>query len=195
MSLPARFNTTLKNILKSSAYLHANSTSESHNVELIDQGKFSVGLFWSGNPEMKTKDRRACDLVNLLPLWDIPNVNFYSLQVGAGKEQIEQLPDNIKLHDLTDGIKNFLQTAELIKSLDLVITVDTSVAHLAGALGEKVWTILDKKHCWRYGLDNQYSPWYPSMRLFRQTENENWATVIQEVKNALIEELGSRAEQ
>jgi hypothetical protein len=121
----------------------------------------------------------------LAPLADIDGVSFISLQKGPPAEQAAAPPPGMMLHDWTDDLFDFAETAALIDGLDLVITVDTSVAHLAGALGKTVWVLNRFDACWRWLTDRADSPWYPSARLFRQTEMGNWTPVIDDVTRAL----------
>jgi len=113
-------------------------------------------------------------------------VDFFSLQVDGGAEQIRQLSGAAGLVDHTEHIHDFADTAALIAELDLIISVDTAVAHLTGALGRPVWTLLPFVPDWRWGLESEQTPWYPTMRLFRQPTLGNWEAVIQRV----AEELG-----
>jgi hypothetical protein len=123
-----------------------------------------------------------------MPILCVPGVTFVSLQKGAiAREQITRLPPALRPFDPMDAVEDFADTAAIIESLDLVIAVDTSVAHLVGALSKPVWLLSRYAGCWRWMLDRDDSPWYPSMRLFRQREPGNWASVIEEVCAALRE--------
>ena len=97
------------------------------------------------------------------------------------------------LVDLSDSINDFADTAAIMRNLDLIVTIDTSVAHLAGALGSPVWTILNYTHCWRYGIDQSYCPWYPKMKLFVQADAGNWKSVINNVRTDLQKLVGSQS--
>ena len=125
-----------------------------------------------------------------MPLTEIPDTTFYSLQKGEPKDQLlEMATSPNKIVDYTDELEDFADTAALVKALDLVITVDTSVAHLAGALNHPVWTMLWFAHCWRYLQKRDDSPWYPSMRLFRQPDIGDWSSAVEQVAIALTEKV------
>jgi ADP-heptose:LPS heptosyltransferase len=115
----------------------------------------------------------------------VKGVTFYSLQKGEAAAQARTPPPGIALVDLTKEIKNFADTAALIANLDLVISVDTAAAHLAGAMARPVWTLLPFLPDWRWMLDREDSPWYPTMRLFRQARRGDWAGVVERVAGEL----------
>ncbi|QDV55047.1 tetratricopeptide repeat protein [Rosistilla oblonga] len=149
-------------------------------------GKKKVGICWQGNPQHQADIFRSIPLQAFEPLASIPDVQLVCLQHGFGIQQLDQvdfadqivrLPANL---DQSSGA--FMDTAAIMKGLDLVVTSDTSVAHLAGALGVPVWVGLPKVPDWRWLLQGDSSPWYPSMRLFRQPEMKNWAAVMAEIK-------------
>jgi tetratricopeptide (TPR) repeat protein len=147
--------------------------------------KLRVGLVWAGSPEHQNDRQRSIPLNSFAPLAGAPGVEFFSLQRGAAAEQVASPPCGMKLIDLAGEIENMADTAALIEQLDLVISVDTSVAHLAGALGKAVWVLLAYVPDWRWMLDRADTPWYPSMRLFRQGRIGDWGTVIQGVAERL----------
>ena len=121
---------------------------------------------------------------------EMGSITFYSLQKGKAAGQAHNLPYGMTLVDCTNELNDFSDTASLIENLDLVISVDTSVAHLAGALGKQVWTLLPFRPDWRWLLDRSDSPWYPTMRLFRQSSIGDWSDVIVSIKDALKSILG-----
>ena len=149
-----------------------------------------VGLVWAGAPRPADRQanavdrRRSLPLSALAPLSGVPDVQFVSLQKGPAASQAPA-PSGFDLLDLTAGLQDFTDTAALIANLDLVISVDTSVAHLAGALGRPVWLLSRFDGCWRWLLDRDDSPWYPSLRLFRQPQPGDWPSVIVAVRRAL----------
>lgn len=148
-----------------------------------------VGLVWAGNP-MHVRDRfRSIPLSQFNPLLGVETqgVRFYSLQLGRAKADL-QMPEP-RLIDLSDAIEDMADTAALIERLDLVIGVDTAVVHLAGALGKPVWTLLPFSPDWRWGLEREDCPWYPTMRLFRQPRPGDWESVVERVGAALREEI------
>jgi tetratricopeptide (TPR) repeat protein len=148
---------------------------------------FRVGLAWYGSSGNKDNENRSCPLAAFEPLFDLKGVVFYSLQIGDGSDQLDNLPDSMKVVDLTGCIHDYADSAALIENLDLVISVCTSVAHLAGAINRPVWTLLHFASDWRWLLERNDSPWYPSMRLFRQTAPGDWAGVIARVKDELAQ--------
>ena len=130
--------------------------------------------------------RRSCRLTDFAPLAQVSGVTFYSLQKGEAAAQAQQPPAGLTLHDDTTALHDFADTAALIAQLDLVITVDTAVAHLAGALGKPTWTLLSRSAEWRWGLEDS-TPWYPSMRLFRQSGPGEWGMVMQTIAKELAQ--------
>jgi len=155
---------------------------------------FKVGLSWKGNPKFETDaDRSLADLTVLAPLWAVPGVSFVSLQKGPGEAEAARPPVGQPLLDLGSQVADFADTAAIMANLDLVVTVDTAAAHLAGALGKPCWVLLPAYRTdWRWLLDRSDSPWYPGvMRLFRQEGAEGWDPVIQAAAAALLAETHS----
>lgn len=151
-----------------------------------------IGLVWSSGSTaaLRLYQKKSIALERFAPLFDLKvfdlkGLNWFSLQVGPDREML--LAGNYPLSDLSDKLTSFGETADVIAQLDLVISVDTAVAHLAGAMGKEVWMLLPKVPDWRWGLDSVESPWYPTMRLFRQQEADDWDGVLAELKKALIE--------
>jgi tetratricopeptide (TPR) repeat protein len=142
-----------------------------------DQG-CKVGLVWAGNPHFAGDRLRSCRLADYAWLARLPQVRFYSLQKGPATEQIASAGRKMGLTDLGPDLHDFADTAAAIMNLDLVISVDTAVAHLAGALGRPVWTLLPFHACWRWMEEREDTPWYPTMRLFRQCGRGDWANVL-----------------
>lgn len=151
------------------------------------QEEFRVGLVWAGRK--KPDPNRTCPLSNLTPLAELKGVTFYSLQVGGDEPGALRREGYLSLADLTGDITDFSDTAALVSHLDLVISIDTGVAHLSGAMGKETWVILPYAADWRWMLDRNDSPWYPGMRLFRQDRPGAWPGVIARVKDALRELL------
>jgi len=143
---------------------------------LLPQG-FKVGLVWQGNPKGSVDKGRSLPFSALLPLTNIPNITFISLQKGFGLEQLTGAVQ-IPLPDFDEGPDAFHDTAAIIACLDLVITPDTAIAHLAGALAKPVWLMLKAVPDWRWLLERQDTPWYPSMRLYRQSRPCDWNSVV-----------------
>jgi tetratricopeptide (TPR) repeat protein len=148
-------------------------------------GKLKVGLVWAGNPEYPNDGNRSTVLETFGVLREVQGVRFFSLQKGAAAEQARRPPAGMELVDWTGELRDFADTAGLMEALDLVITVDTAAAHLAGAMGKRVWTVLALAADWRWLLGREDSPWYPSMRLFRQERPGDWAGVMERVGREL----------
>jgi hypothetical protein len=144
-----------------------------------------VGLAWAGDPRHGRDRHRSVSLPMLEPILYTPGVSFVSLQRGAAAEQIVHLPAGVTLLEIEDRCIDFADTAAAVMALDLVITVDTSIAHLAGALGKPVWILLPFVPDWRWLLRREDSPWYPTARLFRQRSPGAWMEVIMRVAEQL----------
>ena len=185
LSLPLAFGTRLESIPPAIPYLGATpSAVRSWNARLGPRKHFSVGLVWCGRPEHKNDHNRSLKLSTLLPLLDC-DASFISLQREVRPCDTAVLKDRTDLLHFGDELNNFSDTAALILNLDLVISVDTSVAHLAGALGKPVWILLPYVPDLRWLLDREDSPWYPTARLFRQNRTRTWDDVIIRVRDAL----------
>ncbi len=183
LSLPRILGTTLETIPAAVPYLQAPPAAIALTVPPNTRAK--VGIVWTGSPTHPYNYKRTCPLPEWEPLLRTPGVAFYSLQKGPQVEDLAQLPDTVQVQDLSEQLPDFAETAAAIAQLDLVITIDTSVAHLAGALGKPVWLLLDTCPDWRWLLNRDDSPWYPTMRLFRQTTTGDWVEVIERVQAAL----------
>ncbi|GEO81536.1 glycosyltransferase [Pararhodospirillum oryzae] len=144
---------------------------------------FKVGLVWAGSPGHGNDRRRSMALSALAPLLDVPGVTFFSLQKGPAADQLSAFKG--RLIDLGPALSDFGDTAAVVSQLDLVIAVDTSIIHLAGALGRPVWALLAFHPDWRWLLEREDTPWYPSMRLFRQGPDGRWGPVVERVRAAL----------
>jgi hypothetical protein len=145
--------------------------------------RLRIGLVWTGSPIQPNNAQRSIGLEKLTPLLRMPNAEFFSLQLQSNTPSPS--PVVAGLINLTGHISDFADTAALMAELDLIITVDTATAHLAGALGRPVWTLLPFVADWRWGLDREGTPWYPTMRLFRQKTAGDWEEVIERVAEAL----------
>lgn len=187
MSLPRALGTTAENIPGGGAYLRADAVGkEWWRKELAgDRQRLKVGLVWAGRPTNRNNLSRSITLQMLAPLGQVPGVSFYSLQKGEARAQARQPPAGMELIDRSAELRDFADTAALLANLDLVIAVDTAVVHLAGAMGKRVWMLLPFMPDWRWQLGREDSPWYPTVRLFRQTTNGEWQSVIQRVAAAL----------
>jgi hypothetical protein len=154
---------------------------------LQGQRRPRIGLVWSGNPGHERNRERSVDLREFLPLLDAwgTEATFVSLQKDVCAENAALLKGRTDIFDYGNALEDFSDTAALISQLDLVISVDTSVAHLAGALGKPVWILLTYFPDWRWLLGRDDSPWHPTARLFRQDESRTWDGVIARVHQAL----------
>jgi len=183
-SLPGVLKTTLKNI-PDQTYLTIGQDDFSEIDALLASTKRDagasqrIGIFWRGSGS-QANDKRPCDLNHWLPLLEKNNLAFYSLQKDVS-EQDEQLLKQYDVVDMRPVIKDFADTAYIISQLDLVITIDTSVAHLAGALGSKGKVLLAYASDWRWGRDTDSTPWYPALELYRQAEIGDWDSVIKQL--------------
>ena len=145
-------------------------------------------LVRNGNSTVTESQQRSIAFATLAPLLEVTGCSFYSLQ--KGDDAVKQLRDSIwrdRVIDFTDELHDFSDTAALIENLDLVIAVDTSVLHLAGALAKPVWLLNRHNTCWRWLRDREDSPWYPSLRQFRQDATRDWDQVVRHVADALRE--------
>jgi tetratricopeptide (TPR) repeat protein len=154
--------------------------------------RFQVGICWAGKPTHKNDRNRSIDLAAFARLMDMPEIDFLSLQKGPATAALNETALVPPLRDLGSGLGDFGDTASAIAHLDLVITVDTSVAHLAGAMARPVWVLLPYAPDWRWMLHRDDSPWYPSMTLFRQTSPGDWDEVLTRVRAALARRLRDR---
>jgi Flp pilus assembly protein TadD len=202
MSLPAIFGTTMATIPARVPYLHADPMLVDHWWSVLAQAlgpvtesrPFLIGIAWQGRPERAGDQWRSFPLAQFAPLAALPGVRMISLQVDRGVEQLPALGDRfpvIELPGLREG--DFSDTAAVIRHLDLVIAPCTAVAHLAGGLGARTWVALSFVGDWRWLSRREDSPWYPSLRLFRQARLGDWEAVFRRMAQVLAPELRSRA--
>jgi hypothetical protein len=188
-SLPYLFHTRLDSIQAQSPYLRADPERIAYWRERLDAslpvGMVRIGLAWAGRPTHPNDRRRSLPLAALVPLADAGPAAFVSLQKPLPTQDRESLARFPAMTDLADELTDFGETAALVEALDLVITVDTSIGHLAGALGKPAWIMIPKAADWRWLLQREDSPWYPSLRLFRQDKPGAWDDVIARVRSAL----------
>jgi hypothetical protein len=196
VSLPGIFGTTPATIPAPAAYLAADPARVAHwREKLRPLAGFKVGLNWQGNANFGGDYYRSAPLAKFAPLAEVPGVTLCSLQWGPGAKQLADVAGRFPVVDLGTPLDTesdaFVNTAAVIRNLDLVITTDTAVAHLAGALGVPVWVALQLSADWRYLEDRSDCAWYPSMRLFRQTRLGAWDDVFR----AMVGPLQSLAAQ
>lgn len=184
LSLPLAFKTAVDTIPSKVPYLNVpeGALEAARRLTWPDR-ELRVGVAWSGNPKCTEDQARSISLPSLNPLLSLGGVQFFSLQMGAAAESLD--PVRLAMTDLRPAIRDFADTAALIEQLDLVLTVDTAMAHLAGALAKPTWLLLPFAPDWRWLLDREDSPWYPTMRIFRQQRPGDWQEVIERVRREL----------
>ena len=191
LSLPYVFNTNSKNIPNNTPYLHTNKEIDLFWKNKIKDNGLKIGVCWQGNPDNELDSERSFELKNLKIISRLKNVRLINLQEKYGLEQLNKLQEHLKIENFLI-IKNdqdpFINVAAIIKNLDLVITCDTSIAHLSGALNCPTWLILGYNHDWRWMVNNEKSIWYPSIRIFRKKNNELWEDIFKKICNKLKNE-------
>ena len=186
LSLPAAFGTSLETIPSEVPYLFPSAEAVARwKGELAGETGFKVGIAWQGSLAHKDDRFRSLPLACFAGLASMPGVRLYSLQMGAGREQLDERVGYESIIDLGDRLGDFYETAAAVSNLDLVITCDSAPAHLAGALGVPVWLALSTASDWRWMLGRSDSPWYPTMRLFRQTTLGDWDGTFRQIQDEL----------
>ena len=180
MSLPHQMGTRLENLPLAERYLTPSISDTQRFREQLESIKPSIGLVWSGNPERQDDRMRSCPPEALIPLLSLDSYEFVSLQVGTSAGDLSS-----DILDFGAECRDFADTAAAIDALDLIITVDTATAHLAGALSKDVWVMLGHHADWRYLINRTDSPWYPSMRLYRQQKIGDWESVVWQILDDL----------
>lgn len=185
VSLPAVFGTTRSTIPAKVPYISvAPGLIDKWKTELPGNNTTKVGLVWSGNPWPITGRHRHCSLQDFAPLAQADGISFVGLQQARNADIDLNPPDGL---DFTNIDRDLWQTAAILMNLDLLITIDTSIAHLAGALGRPVWALLSFNNDWRWFLEGSDTPWYPNMRLFRQPRPGDWPNVMAQVATSLLD--------
>lgn len=185
LSLPFIFKTTLDNIPAKTQYLYADVAKNKYwEKKLGEKTKPRIGLVWSGSPKQKNDHNRSIPLVKLLPLINA-SFEFHSLHKEYHANDLELLKTYPEITQHQDNLKDFSDTAALVEQMDLIISVCTSVAHLTGALGKKLYILLRVIPDYRWMINRNDSPWYPSAKLFRQPKIDDWDSVILNVKKSL----------
>jgi Flp pilus assembly protein TadD len=183
LSIPYYFDTDLKTLSHFKPYLSAPVNAALNLDKAVSRLK--IGLVWGASDTGFDHANKRVPLEYLRPLMETPGTQWYSLQVGSDRKDLQEGLKPFPLMDLGENLKNFADTASVVEQLDLVITVDTSVAHLAGAMGKNMWVMLKKNPDWRWHADGPETLWYPSARLYRQDSFGDWASVVRRVRRDL----------
>ena len=194
LSLPMVLGTTLETIPAQTPYL---SVPPDRQVDVFRMGDgrpttggkspLRVGIAWAGSPTQGNDRNRSARLADFAPLFEVPGIEWHSLQVGEKAEELQVASGKLQvtIRNWQGELRDWADTAAVVSQLDLVISVDTGVAHLAGALGVPAWVLLCYAPDWRWLLERADSPWYPAARLFRQPRPKDWASVMAEAAAAL----------
>ena len=197
MDLPGILGTTAVSIPAPIPYLRAEpELAENWRLRLGPAECLRVGLCWQGNPDRPRDEFRSVPLNRFTSLMSVPDTEWFGLQVGPGEDQVPSFnaPGSFTHLGprLRGGPDKFVNDAAVMEQLDLIISVDTSVAHLAGAMGKSVWILLAREADWRWMLERQDTPWYPTARLFRQTISGDWEAPLSAMRSALASEVKQR---
>jgi hypothetical protein len=185
MSLPHAFKTTVDSIPNQVPYFSVNPTKkQTWQARLGEKSQRRVGLVWSGSTQHKNDHNRSIPIHLFQSLFNLP-VEFHCLQKEIREDDAAFLASQNNIHNHIEFLDDFSDTAALIDAMDLVMSVDTSVAHLAGALGKETWILLPYSPDYRWMLETSNSPWYPTAKLFRQSAIGEWGSAINDIKKAL----------
>jgi tetratricopeptide (TPR) repeat protein len=185
LDMPNVFGTTLETIPAEVPYIFADRARVEYWRTKISQPGFKVGIVWAGSPTHGNDRYRSCRLEFFAPLTKMGAVRLYGLQAGKAAAQMDELAGTMPITNLAKEFKDFTDTAAAIENMDLIISVDTSVLHLAGAMGKPAWALLPFAPEWRWMLNRQDSPWYPTIKLFRQDTWNGWDGVFRRVAEEL----------
>ncbi len=187
MELPRAFRTTLDTVPMDVPYLNVGIENKERSKRALGNrsGRLRVGLVWASSEWNPARSVSAADLI---PILQLTHADFFSFQRGPRSSDLEILHKYRELHNTADHSPGILDTAADMVNMDVVITVDTMAAHLAGALGTKVWLLLPFESDWRWMLNRDSSPWYPTMRIFRQSAPGDWRPVINQVVASLLDQ-------
>ncbi len=189
MSLPHMLGNTLETLPQEVPYFHPPAERvAAWRDRITAYDGYKIGIVWKG--KRKPTPLRSCSLSDLAPLAAIPDVVLFSLQVGEGLDELANPPAGMNVIDLGRDFTDFVETAACVANLDLIVTIDTSMAHLAGAMGRSTFTLLPVSPDWRWMFERSDSPWYPTMRLFRQRKLHDWTEAVAE----MAEEIGGLSE-
>ena len=195
LSLPYKLDSRSLSLPMAAPYLEADGAKVAEWRERLaarakSPNDFKVGIAWAGSPSHKNDANRSMPFEALLPLFDLPGASFFSLQIGVRADEVNKAGGRVI--DLQREVDNWADTAAAIAALDLVVSVDTSIVHMTGALGRPGWLLLSQIPDWRWGLSGERTDWYPSLRLFRQTSRKDWAGTVAAVRKALESAVASR---
>jgi len=189
LSLPYHFGTRLETIPAEVPYLTPSAARRmdwADRIAALEPGpEMKVGLVWTGRPVHGNDRERSLSPEQLAPLLQVPGVRFFSLQKPPRPGHVDRLKRLGEIHDLAPQLEDFADTAAALENLDLLISVDTAVAHLAGALGRPTWVMIPRQPDWRWLAERSDSPWYPTLELFRQSSKGDWATVVHRIAGRL----------
>jgi hypothetical protein len=187
MSLPLAFGTEMASIPAEIPYLRTNADLASKWGERMGERRLPrIGIAWAGSAVHKNNSKRSIALERFAPLLKTQGVEFVSIQKELGRSDAIVLEDHASVLNVGEQLGDFTDTAAVISSLDLVISADTSVAHLAGAIGRPVWILIPLAPDFRWLLEREDSPWYPTARLFRQPRLEDWDSVLERLRGELV---------
>jgi thioredoxin-like negative regulator of GroEL len=189
ISLPRIFKTTLTTIPDQLPYFDRAALRRRKQAiieTLATTLERKIGIVWAGSQTHQNDRHHSCPLVAFEPLLRSTDMRFYSLQKGERSQDLATLPSELTVEDLAPQLNDYGELALWLEPLDLVISVDTSVAHVAAAFGQPVWLLLSQDNDWRWGINNETTPWYPGIRLFRQTQLNNWDEVMERVLKELL---------
>ena len=192
LSLPGIFDTRLETIPSDIPYVFADARKTGPWNDRLASDCLRVGIVWAGSVWHVRDSSRSCGLEPFLRLAEIPGVELVGLQKGSAARAALEIPGHVPLVNFGEDLRDFSDTAGLVSVLDLVISVDTAVVHLAGAMGKPVWVLLPQVADWRWLLGREDSPWYPTLRLFRQGRQEEWAAVFSRVEAELRRVVSDR---
>ncbi|MCP4576824.1 MAG: tetratricopeptide repeat protein [Deltaproteobacteria bacterium] len=186
LSLPGIFQTRIEDIPRKIPYVFPDpQKSEYWKKQLSDEKGLKVGIVWAGNLSDEKGRHRSCSLEYFVPLGSLASIRFYGLQKGDAAGEIDTAYPSFRATNLSERLTDFSETCAVIDNLDLIISVDTAVAHLAGAMGKATFVLLSKPCDWRWLLDRDDSPWYPSIKLFRQPRQGDWDSVFARVHSEI----------
>jgi len=192
MDLPGIFGTTLDTIPAEVPYIHADPEKVRHWQDRLSDDCFKIGIVWAGSTAHGNDQNRSCPIELFAPLAAIDGVRLYGLQKGPAASHLDRLSQVMTIENFSEDMDDFADTAGLIENLDLIISVDTAPAHLAGAMARPTWILLPFAPDWRWMLERRDSPWYPTMRLFRQKKWGDWRGVFEDAAEELRMLVGSR---